>query len=308
MENKGNIENTFVINLKECKKRLASISKNLHEHGIDFERWDATKGSTLGRDEMIANTSPVCRNFLCNNGTIGCHISHMRLWKQISEKYGCEPERWFLVFEDDAKVDAAFMKNIAGVMSDLKMWKRDGEGAPYPEFINLACNKICSIGTQVTPHIHTSYVVTTTRAYLISGTGACKLADKIRVVNYHVDVYLTIQQLLDNTLAYYGTKNYVGNNDALVSTISSNTFPRIVPDLLNVFLVWVEADEYHILYNSPVLSFVQVINVNVMVLLFIFVIAWLVAKGKTILACVYILAEICYYWWGVVGRKAGAGC
>lgn len=300
------MENTFVINLKECKKRMTSLGKNLNDFGIQYERWDATKGSEMTPQEKRENTSYLCRNILCNNGTIGCHMSHLRLWDHISRRYGCDKYIWFMILEDDAKISADFVKNLHGVFSDLRDW--DHTKNRYPEFIHLSCNKLCHIGSNVTPHISSSSIVTTTRAYLISASGACKLIDKIKVIQYHVDMYLTLQQLIDKSLAYYITKNYVDNNDNFSSTISSNTFPRILLDIINLFLSSTGLDEYHICFNSAIMSFPKVLDLNIMIIIFIVLSAILFAKHYYMLACLYISMEISYYLIHRLKKKKTSSC
>jgi GR25 family glycosyltransferase involved in LPS biosynthesis len=289
------MEKTYVINLKECQKRMKSMSENLGHYGISYDRWDATKGSDLTPEELREKTTYSCRNFFCNNGTIGCHLSHIRIWENIAIKYGCDRKKWFLILEDDAKINDKFVKNLKGVFNDLEAWEGNTRER-FPEFIHLSCNMFCRNGKQITPHISTSFTVTTTRAYLISAAGACKLADKIRVVSYHVDVYMTLHQIFENTLAYYVTDNYVANGDDFVSTISSNTFPRLVPDIFNVITSMFGLGEYHIYYNGPIISFMQVINLNMMIFLFVVIIAFLISKGYTMYAIIYICIELMYYY------------
>lgn len=300
------MENTFVINLKECKKRMNSLGKNLNEFGIRYERWDATKGSKMTAQEKRKNASYLCRNILCNNGTIGCHMSHLRLWKHISERYGCDKYIWFMILEDDAKIGADFVENLSGVFDDLRIWDHDKN--KYPEFIHLSCNGLCNIGFRITPHILSSSIVTTTRAYLISAAGACKLIDKIKVIQYHVDMYLTLQQLFDKSLAYYITANYVDNNDDFSSTISSNTFPRVLLDIINIFLYYTGLDEYHICFNSAIMSFPRVIDLNIMIIIFVVLIAVLLAKKQYLMASIYICIEVIYYLMQRFIKKKTSSC
>lgn len=287
-----NITETFVINLKECKKRMAAIDRNLTDQNIRYTRWEAVKGKDMNIADIHENTSMVCRKFLCNNGIIGCFMSHKLLWKHIANKYGNDNFTWFLVLEDDAKLVNCFLDNLANVFHDMHDWPND---LMYPEFIHLACNIFCNLGT-ITPHIFHSVVVNTTRAYLISAAGASKLVGIFRTINYHVDASLSINQIFHKNLGYYTTNNFVTNNDGQVSSISANSFPRILPDFLNLLLVkGMGFDAVNILFESPIASFEKTINVNIAVCIFILVIAVLVAKGLYIGASVYVIIEILYY-------------
>lgn len=302
------MEKTYVINLAECRKRMAAVHENLGEFGINYVRWEAIKGSSLTAHEVEDNASFMCRNFLCNKGIIGCHLSHLRLWQEIASTYGCDAKKWFMVLEDDAKINNDFVTNLAGVFNDISRWEDVPIYYEYPEFVHLSCNLLCKVGARVTPYLSTTHAVTTTRAYLISAAGACKLAKKVSTIQYHVDIYLTINQLLNNTLRLYTTKNYVANNDAMQSTISYNTFPRILADILNILFTALDANEYHVLYTGSFLTFFQKISVNVLIIPTVIVIAVLIAKGKAFWAAAYIALELGY--WAILGylKQKGGTC
>jgi hypothetical protein len=131
---------------------------------------------------------------------------------------------------------------------------------------------------------------------LISAAGASKLIRIFPTINYHVDASISINQILHRNLGYYTTNNFVTNNDGQISSISINSFPRILPDFLNLLLVkGLGFDAVNILFESPVVSFEKTINVNIAVFIFILIVAFLIAKGLYTWASMYVLIEIIYY-------------
>lgn len=283
----NNIHDVFVINLKKCTNRLASLTKNMNDYGIKFKTWDAVNGKDLPYSVIKQRTSYLCRQFLCNAGTIGCHLSHLNLWQFIADNYGSDPDVWFIVLEDDSTIMDGFKQNIANIFNEMKQWPI---GYRYPEFIHLSCNFMCKTKI-VTPSIYLSTVFNTTRAYLISAKGASKLVRNIKKVHYHVDAYLTFRQIFYANLAYYTTNVFIGNNDHLVSTISHNTFPRSLPLLLNA-LIPTQSNHLHIIYESQILTLNNTIPINITILFSIFFLAILLANRLYIASSVYLIFEV----------------
>src|SRR5436305_1957071 len=93
------LSNVHVINLQRSKDRLEHIDKNLREFGITYKRYDAVDGKELSIKEIDSTTTKVCRYLLCSRPTIGCALSHIGLWKEISESN----DKWHLVLEDDVE-------------------------------------------------------------------------------------------------------------------------------------------------------------------------------------------------------------
>lgn len=286
------IENVYVVNLKKCTKRMQALKKNLDDFGIKFTRWEAVHGKSLPYEEIKQNTSYMCRHFICNTGTIGCHLSHLHIWKHISSHYGNDPNKWFIVLEDDSSVMKGFKENLSNIFQDMQQWPSKYR---YPEFIHLSTNRIFR-QSAVTSSIYESHVINTTRAYMLSAAGASKLVENIRKVNYHVDVYMTYRQIVYNDLAYYISNVFIGNNDSMQSTISSNTFPRLLPDMFNTFISASNNNDLHIFYNSQLFTIMNHVGINITILLFVLVLAFLLKKGWWIASSVYILVEIIYYY------------
>jgi len=88
------VDKVYVINLEKDKERLRSISSQLKEQHIEFERFNGIDGSTIEEDPRITE---LC-NKACPNGIKGCALSHKTIWESMIEnKY-----EHLLILEDDA--------------------------------------------------------------------------------------------------------------------------------------------------------------------------------------------------------------
>lgn len=286
-----NIRETFVINLKHCTNRLEAISTNLKENRIEFTVWDAVDGKKLTQDEIDENTTFICRKFLCNYGIVGCHLSHLYLWKHIVSKYGMDENKWFLILEDDAKLLPGFLENLTNIMNDLKHWKSTKHS--YPELIHLSCDE-CKNEQEVTPYLFTSKKFITTRGYMVSVKGAYKLSKILDIVKYHVDMALMYHQCRYNNLSYYISNNFVGSNDNRVSTIGGKTFPRLMPDILNK-IIPLSDNPYHVFYDGPVFSINMRFDVNICIIVLLFILVVLLIIKLYLIAFLYVLFEVLYY-------------
>ena len=114
----------FLINLDRRQDRLQQANEILQETGIDVERISAVDGSQIEiTDELKARINPW--NLDSNNipnpkklgGILGCCLSHLSIWKKISEM----TDDYIFVFEDDVAFfhkDFHFMEN----WNDIKMF------------------------------------------------------------------------------------------------------------------------------------------------------------------------------------------
>ena len=88
------VDKVYVINLDRDKDRLERIHAQLSRHGINYERFPAILGSTVGSHPAF---SSFCNSF-CTDSMKGCALSHTRIWKEMIEKnYSA-----VLILEDDA--------------------------------------------------------------------------------------------------------------------------------------------------------------------------------------------------------------
>lgn len=95
----------FVINLNSSKSRLEKITRELHAKGVPFERIEAVDGRRL--PDPAKSVSPFSRVFRPTPllpTTIGCWLSHKKVWEKIK----AEKIPLSLVLEDDASPRVSF--------------------------------------------------------------------------------------------------------------------------------------------------------------------------------------------------------
>lgn len=97
-----------VINLKEAIERRKSITSQLEKLGLQYEIFDAVRGSSLSEKELVekVDMQEVAKypNWLTQN-MLGCSLSHLGVYKRIAES-GSD---WHLVLEDDVELDPAIL-------------------------------------------------------------------------------------------------------------------------------------------------------------------------------------------------------
>lgn len=262
---KSRIEETFVINLKQCKNRMRRFDEHMTSIGLPYTRWDAVHGKSMSSREIERVSSKACANFACTHGVIGCYLSHVMLWQHILKKYGnedrgmrddggCMEEEkdgrkiWFIVFEDDIMTKPGFLDNIQTLFErDLDLTNPAWMQHRYPEMIHLWCTVMCS-ADPVTANLFRAHVITGTAAYMVSLDGVRKLLKYMgNHVSYHIDVMISLHQILRQRLALYTTSNLIINDDIDVSTISMDTYP-----ILPVMALKAVMPTYYIVYNSVV--------------------------------------------------------
>jgi GR25 family glycosyltransferase involved in LPS biosynthesis len=106
----------FVINLAREPKKFENFLKLNGGSKIDFRRYDACDGAAASEAEAVS-MKIVVPGTKFTKGSIGCAISHFRLWQQCIEKG--EP---ILVFEDDAAVRNDFNEIFPRLLAGLDGW------------------------------------------------------------------------------------------------------------------------------------------------------------------------------------------
>jgi glycosyl transferase, family 25 len=106
----------FVINLAREPRKLDNFLKLNSGSKIDFKRFEACDGAALSEAEAV-QMKIVMPGTKFTKGSIGCAVSHFRLWQQCIEKD--EP---ILVFEDDAAVRDDFSEALAKLLAELGRW------------------------------------------------------------------------------------------------------------------------------------------------------------------------------------------
>jgi glycosyl transferase, family 25 len=106
----------FVINLARAPHKFENFLKLNSGSKIDFQRYKACDGAALSGEEAV-KMKIVMPGTKFTKGSIGCAVSHFRLWQQCIEKG--EP---ILVFEDDAAVRNDFNGVFPKVLAGLDRW------------------------------------------------------------------------------------------------------------------------------------------------------------------------------------------
>jgi Glycosyltransferase family 25 (LPS biosynthesis protein) len=101
-----------LINLDRSPARLQSF-REWNGHLKNVERVSASDGSALARSDLI-RSGHVAADFVCGPGSLGCAISHIKLWELAAGE-----NRALTIVEDDAIASLHFAAAARRVMSDL---------------------------------------------------------------------------------------------------------------------------------------------------------------------------------------------
>jgi GR25 family glycosyltransferase involved in LPS biosynthesis len=94
------VDKVYVINLENDKEKLKSVSKELENQHIVFERFDAINGSIIKNDTRLTES---CNSY-CANGIKGCALSHKTVWENaLKNSYEA-----IAVLEDDITFNKDF--------------------------------------------------------------------------------------------------------------------------------------------------------------------------------------------------------
>jgi len=109
---------TYVVNLDGSDDRLLSISSQLEDLSMPFERVSAVDGRKFDLDTLADYDSRKARRYmgrLLVGGEIGCYYSHLKVARMFLETG--EPHA--LVLEDDAKPNCDINRLLADALKDL---------------------------------------------------------------------------------------------------------------------------------------------------------------------------------------------
>lgn len=245
------IDNIWVINMDKSIDRLTSIQKNFELLNIKFKKYSAINGSNLSDEQILNESTFLCRNLLCNKGMIGCALSHKNLWKQLLND---ENTNAYVIMEDDAQFDINFVKSILKIDSYLDKYSID--------LINLYCVNIgCGINKiefEIDEYkFGKSLFPLTLTGYIITKVGAKKLLDIINKINYHIDFQIANENLTKN-LNYYVCFPPLVLSDHDNSTINNKSH-SVVLSLLNTigfkYITW--------LLNVPIFNIKMIFVINI---------------------------------------------
>lgn len=162
--------NTYVINLQKDIDKWKKIQVNFKNTGLQLIRFNAINGKNIQRTTKKFPITKFCNTF-CNDGMIGCGLSHIKLADTI---YKNDKNNFSLILEDD----------VFPIKNDIKQ-----------SIINLVKNtpknwdiiKIYNVGfcKQLK---NPMWLCGSTAGYLLSKKGALKLS-KLKL-NYHIDIQI----------------------------------------------------------------------------------------------------------------------
>ncbi len=216
----NNLPPIYVVNLKKSVDRFENVKKVMNKYNLNFQRFDAVYGKELSQEEVNEYSNIFCRTILCNNGIIGCAMSHIQLWKQLIEE---KTNDTYLILEDDINdIDIEQLNNLFKFINEKKF--------DY-DYISLNCigdNLFCyntNKGIKVNDKLYLTNKVYTfgTGGYIINKSGAKKLLDmidKYKII-YHIDISISFKKLISdkNDFKHYNTNyNIIILNDELGST------------------------------------------------------------------------------------------
>jgi GR25 family glycosyltransferase involved in LPS biosynthesis/glycosyltransferase involved in cell wall biosynthesis len=124
--NKNENYSIIVINLERRPDRWENFVKHADKIGLkNYKRFDATDGKKLVIDEETSKIFHIKEGFvgkrwknLTHNyyaGTLGCALSHLRIWKEV-----CVEDKDYIVFEDDVILDDDFVQKWNDIYENIK--------------------------------------------------------------------------------------------------------------------------------------------------------------------------------------------
>eukprot|EP00929_Paragymnodinium_shiwhaense_P071310 TRINITY_DN3626_c0_g1_i1.p1 TRINITY_DN3626_c0_g1~~TRINITY_DN3626_c0_g1_i1.p1 ORF type:complete len:466 (+),score=66.74 TRINITY_DN3626_c0_g1_i1:72-1469(+) len=192
----------LVVNLDQSKDRWEQTQEELATQDLTAERWSATYGKHLSPDELHDKANFLGRNFN-TPGMVGCFCSHNAIWNEVVRR-GLPRA---IVFEDDVLLLPDFPQKLATLQKELDELKDGWDvcllGAigcinPVKEPFAMRFYELGPGGGRPQPkgyktrtlseHLFVPHRPAGTHAYMISQSGAQKLAKLMPRARYHVDL------------------------------------------------------------------------------------------------------------------------
>jgi len=230
----------WVLNLDKSTERWATMQAELGKQDLQGERFSATYGKLLPKEELKEKATWWARYF-CTPGMIGCFISHQRMWQKVVD----EDLPAVAIFEDDCVLYPDFNKNVKVLLDELpEDWDVCLLGAvgcvgAEQEAFNMKIYGTVTGGTRKSPgksrlvseNLYVPYKPAGTHAYMVSRKGAEKMLARLPRARYHVD--LTAWSLQDLNL--YAAKDFLATQafDSEDTTVSKAGAP-----VTQRFLAW----------------------------------------------------------------------
>ena len=251
--------NTYVINLKKDKDKLAKITKDLNNIKFNFIRFDAINGRHTDNKILKKYVSNICNNF-CPDAVIGCGLSHILLAKYFLKN---DPNNFALILEDDAVPLYSNMKQeiIKCVNNIDKNW----------DIIKLYCFGFCNYNANYDNKLLTG----SNAAYLLSKNGAKKIS-QFKLYN-HIDIQYNLSNL--SNLRMYKNKYPLFSTYFDKSSTSGKNY--LIEKLFNFKINNYSPPAYFFLQEKALK--IPFVNIELSVYHFLFIILLLLLKKYKLL-------------------------
>ena len=278
----------YVINLKKSIDRLENVNKVMSKYNLKFNRFDAIYGKELSQEEVNKNANILCRTLLCNNGMIGCAMSHIQLWNNLLKDKNNDS---YLILEDDIQdINIEEINNLIKFIKETKF--------EY-DYISLNCISILcenlNKGIKVSDTLYLTNKIYPfgMGAYIINESGAKKLVDMINKykITYHIDFSVSFKKYLsNNNFKHYNTNyNLIHLNNLITSKSTiSNTNKSILLILLNKLKLY--NVEWHL--KVPYLTLFRKFEINLYFILLVILLILNIKKFKIKYLNYFIILEL----------------
>lgn len=220
------VDKVYVINLKKDNEKMKSVTKELGNQHIVFERFDAIDGNTVKDDDRITK---VCNKF-CYNGLKGCALSHRTIWEKALEKR----YEHIAIFEDDILFHKDFNNilqlNYYNIPNDFDIVYLGamfdcGDTSNYNR-INEKINNINN--TKINEHILKVHGCGGFYGYIISKKCIEKILNE--KISFHIDTNMKTY------IKKYNLKAYAFNPVLVEQNIANSNLSFKFPPILNLII------------------------------------------------------------------------
>lgn len=209
------LNNIWVINLDKSIDRLNTITNNLNELGLKFNRFHAVYGKSLIGNDIVNNTSFIGRHLLLNYSMVGCSLSHKKLWLQLINDYA----ESYLILEDDAVLNE---KSIE-IIQKLDKLQHDNNIDIISLHGLLPHNKVIKPEYQVDDiSIGNSILPLNLTGYMITKEGAYKLLNQLnKKMTFPIDLEMAVN-MYKNDIKYYVVNPFIISTSFQESSINNS--------------------------------------------------------------------------------------
>lgn len=239
----------YIINLDRATARWDFIKKNVEELGLPVHRVSAVDGKTLSEEFIKQHVdSETYRNrfkMYPERGTIGCSLSHEKVWQEFLES----DYEFALVFEDDVEFNSQDLKNcIEKAIEKSDLW----DILSFEIFHGGCPVKICDLGYK--NNFLAVYLTNVTHAgcYLINRKAVKRFLKQFYPITIPVDHYIPAGWMFD--LKFLGVEPrivYQTFGDSQIKTLDTVKFNDILTKTHNA-IYNIKRAITHFCYNLKV--------------------------------------------------------